>query len=174
MRSAIVLVMHGMTPSDFPQEEKKEFMRLHAQVHNDLNGNLELKKRHDALEMNIRQWPRTEQNDLFYFAAKQIAESLENQSGKKVFLGFNEFCAPSFQEALQHAAESGAEEICVVTPMVTRGGVHSEVEIPQIIQETKKKYPNQHFSYAWPYQPEDTAQFLLHQLNSTIKPVTKS
>ena len=32
MGSIIVLAMHGMTPKDFPQEDKKEFMRLHSQV----------------------------------------------------------------------------------------------------------------------------------------------
>ncbi|MCA9395543.1 MAG: CbiX/SirB N-terminal domain-containing protein [Candidatus Omnitrophica bacterium] len=169
MNRVIVLVMHGMTPSDFPQDEKKEFMRLHTQVHTNSDSDPDFVRRHDELENKMRHWPRSEQNDPFCMAAMQLAESMEQQSGQKVFLGFNEFCAPSFESAIASAVDSGPEEVCVVTPMVTRGGVHSEVEIPEIIEKAKADYPNIKFSYAWPYDPDHTAEFLLNQISRSSK-----
>jgi len=32
MKTIVVLVMHGMSPSDFPKDEKQEFMKLRSQL----------------------------------------------------------------------------------------------------------------------------------------------
>jgi len=165
---AIVLVTHGMPPKDFPAEEKKEYMRLRGVVqHNPAAqaGDCSQQIRHDELEAKMRAWPRNEANDSFYYASREIGEQLEAKLEARVFLGFNEFCAPSFETALEQAASSGVKEIRVLTPMLTRGGNHAEEEIPEVIEAAKKLHPSIRYRYAWPFSTESIVSFLADQVN---------
>lgn len=164
----IVLAMHGMPPKDFPDYEKKEFMRLHAQVGHS-TGEDPVKKRHDTLDAKMRNWPRTEENDAFWKASHDIALQLKEKTGSEVIVGFNEFCAPTVEEALNQAAETGDSDVVVITPMVTRGGSHAEEEIPEIVKAAQKRYPKVNFSYAWPFEAERTAAFLADQVQQFVK-----
>ncbi len=159
MKSIIVLAMHGMTPKDFPLDEKKEFLKLHSQV--DAGGlTADQRARHDALDLKMRRWPRNATNDAYNEAAMQLAKDLERSSGNEVILGYNEFCAPSLQEAFAIAAGKRPDRVIVVTPMMTRGGNHSEEEIPAEVQAAREKFPHVRFEYAWPFDSARIAQFL--------------
>lgn len=166
MKTLIVLAMHGMTPKDFPEGEKNQFFKLRAALSRpepglDRQASL---KRLEELDRKMRQWPRTPQNDPFHFAATKLAEHLSAKTGYEVRLGYNEFCAPDLPQALDLAAESGAQRVLVVTPMMTRGGNHSEEEIPQLVEEAVKRHPGTRFIYAWPFAEEEIASFLASQL----------
>jgi len=170
MKSVIVLAMHGMPPNDFPAEERREFMRLRSKLlHSRGQLNTEDKKRHDELDAKVRHWPRNEKNDLFHAAAVKLAGELENMTRQKVFLGFNEFCAPALELALEEAAQSTPQAIQVITPMMTRGGSHSESEIPQAIKAAKSKHPEITFQYAWPFETSRIARFLTDQIRSSLQ-----
>jgi sirohydrochlorin cobaltochelatase len=91
---------------------------------------------------------------------------LRRESGRKVILGFNEFCAPSLDEALDQAAGQGAAKIVVVTPMLTRGGEHAERDIPEAIERAKSRHPGEKFIYAWPFKAKKVAEFLNSQGSS--------
>jgi sirohydrochlorin cobaltochelatase len=51
-------------------------------------------------------------------------------------------------------------KIIIVTTMITRGGSHSETEIPEELSELSVKYPGIDIQYAWPYDMDVFASFL--------------
>jgi sirohydrochlorin cobaltochelatase len=171
MRTAIVLVMHGVPPKDFPRRDISELMGLHARLENPHLPPAEresLAARFAELDHQVRTWPRSAENDRFFAASRQLAAELAGASDQEVFLGFNEFCAPDVPEALAEAVASGAERVVVITPMMTPGGEHSDVEIPGQIEEARGRYPETEFVYAWPYQMRDVAGFLAERVRAAV------
>jgi len=164
-KAVIVLAMHGSPPLDFPGNEMAEFMGLHAQLgHISDSAASGLRFRYDQLEAKMRAWPRTGQNDPFYAGSQELAKHLRQESGLEVIIGFNEFCDPTLDEALERAAAREAGKIVVITPMMTRGGEHSAVDIPGAIRRAQKRFPTQKIVYAWPFASEDIARFLSSQV----------
>lgn len=138
MKKAVVLIGHGGVPRDFPRDQI---------------GN----------EAKIRAWPRTPDNDPFYFGMELIRRSLEPRVGVPVVLAFNEFCAPSIEDAVADLVSQGFTEITLLTTMFTPGGVHSEIEIPEIAHAVQKQYPGVKISYPWPFDLNQVADLLAMQ-----------
>ncbi len=166
---AIILIVHGMPPKDFPQKEKLEFFRLHSLVENQKEVSEAQLRRHDELNAKMRQWPRTETNDPFETASYAIAESLKAKTHLPVYVGFNEFCAPDVYAAIDQAIAEGHDDLTLLTPMLTRGGSHAEEEIPELIEEAKQRHPKAQFTYAWPFETAHIADFLTDHLLGFIK-----
>ncbi|HLF37769.1 MAG TPA: CbiX/SirB N-terminal domain-containing protein [Anaerolineales bacterium] len=165
MSLTVVLAMHGAPANDFPSEELAELMGLHAALERATGERRQaLESRHSELEAKLRTWPRTERNDPFWAGSHTLAEALREATGHEVIVGFNEFCAPSLDQALDQAAARGMQEIVVVTPMMTRGGEHSEADIPGAIERAVRRHPAISFRYAWPFNPGEVARFLAAQL----------
>ncbi len=165
MKTIILLAMHGAPPGDYPRPALAEFFSLHARL--ELAGEAEkpaLLARFAPLERQMRGWPRTAQNDPFYAFSGELARELEAVSGHQVLVGFNEFCAPDIPQALAKAVELGAGRIVVVTPMMTRGGEHAEIEIPALIHEFGSMHPEIDIKYAWPFEKGEIAAFLVQHL----------
>jgi len=161
--TVIVLAMHGSPPSDFPQDELTELFGLHMRLeHRKANAEQRsrLELRYAELDKKVRDWPRTPQNDPFFAASMELADYLSRTSGNRVYAGFNEFCSPTLENAFDTAAASGAEQVIVVTPMMTRGGEHSESDIPAAIDRARQKHPIVKFIYAWPFETAEIAGFL--------------
>jgi sirohydrochlorin cobaltochelatase len=164
-KMVIVLAMHGSPPLDFPRGEMAEFMGLLSQLghkHGPKAGAQKL--RYEQLEAKLRAWPRTGQNDPFHAGSQELAKHLRQESGLEVIVGFNEFCAPTLDEALGRAVDRESGKIVVLTPMMTRGGEHSAVDIPEAIRRAQQKFPTQKIIYAWPFATEDIARFLSSQV----------
>ncbi|MFX0086303.1 MAG: CbiX/SirB N-terminal domain-containing protein [Candidatus Hodarchaeota archaeon] len=171
----IVLAMHGAPPRDFPKDEMYELFNLHSKIEsksNDLEN--ELKDRLEYLETKMKNWKRNEQNDPYYIGSITIANNLQRITKKKVFVGFNEFCSPTIQEAIKQAIDKGAERIFVVTTMLTRGGDHAENDIPKEIEKAKQKYPNVDIHYIWPLNVPAIAQFLHKEINNYTNKIISS
>jgi sirohydrochlorin cobaltochelatase len=160
----VVLAMHGGPPLDFPENELVEFFTLHARVGHGGAGARDQRQRYEELEARMRSWPRTGNNDPFYAGSAELAGHLRRESGLDVILGFNEFCSPSLAEALDQAART-AQKVLVITPMMTRGGEHSAVDIPEAIQAARVRHPGCEFTYVWPFPTEDIARFLAGQFS---------
>ena len=168
--AVIVLAMHGAPPLDFPKPELAEFMSLQARCeHAQDEEEKALRMRFKDLEAKMRAWPRTAQNDPFYTGSQDLARHLRRETGLEVEVGFNEFCAPSLDEALDQAASRRAEIIAVITPMMTPGGGHSAVDIPTSIREAEQRHPGKKFLYAWPFASKDIAGFLASQVARFLK-----
>ena len=169
MKTIVVLAMHGAPPLDFPLEEMREYFQLQGRErqHSHSAGD---SARFKELETRMRNFPRTESNDPFWRGSRELAEELEKACRLPVLVAFNEFCAPSLEEAFDRAAESGAQKVIVVTPMMTRGGEHAESDIPASIDRGRQRHPGLTFIYAWPFPPEDIAAFLAKKIKSISDP----
>ena len=174
MSDVIVLAMHGAPPTDFPPQEIGELFMLHMRLgHVAGSERAALEGRFAALDARVRAWPRTPQNDPFYAGSLDLAAHLERLTGLPVIVGFNEFCGPSLDEALDRAAATSAGRVVVVTPMVTRGGEHSEIDIPAAIRRAGERHPQTAFIYAWPYGIGAVAHFLAGQVRlATTAPLS--
>lgn len=162
----IVLAMHGSPPTDFPKREIAEFFELHLKMENAPRMLEEVqKKRHNELEETMRAWSRTPQNDRFFASSQELAKHLFKATGFKTIVGFNEFCNPSLDNALEQAALQKPEKIVVVTPMMTQGGQHSEIDIPAAVKRAQDRYPELSIVFVWPYEFSDVAQFLATRIN---------
>ena len=179
MKTTLVLAMHGAPPRDFPPLALAEFFDLHTRIEHspparlpDLGGvggvNPVEFEMYEELELKMRLWPRTVENDPFHTASLKIGEEMAQLSGWEVLVGFNEFCAPTVDEALDQAAMSGAERVVVVTPMLTPGGEHAERDIPKAIERARESYPAVEFVYAWPIEIGRTAAFLIEQVKGAL------
>jgi len=159
VKTVIVLAVHGMPPADFPRQELAEFFRLHAAGETDRLSSSS-QERYSLLEDRMRNWPRNEGNDPFYSASQELAVHLSRASGYDAVVGYNEFCAPSMDEALRRAADMSASRIFLATTMMTRGGDHAEKDIPAAIDRFCVLYPDIEVIYAWPFDMARVAQFL--------------
>jgi sirohydrochlorin ferrochelatase len=165
MPSIIVLAMHGAPPNDFPRQETAEFFGLHGRMAHTTGAQRQaLGQRYNELHAKMRTWPRTAENDPFYAASLEMAEYLSQEVGREVIVGFGEFCGPALDEALDQAVAKEAESIMVITPMMTRGGEHAELDIPAAIERAKKRHPGIPMAYAWPFSMAEVARFLAAQI----------
>lgn len=164
MKVLIVLAMHGAPPNDYPRSELSEFFGLSSRIaHAPQEQRAALIARHEELDQKIREWPRTAANDPFFAGACALQQALAHAANCEVLLGFNEFCSPTLDKALDQAVDQGAERVVVITPMVTRGGEHSEKEIPEAVQAAGDRHPGVEFRYVWPLDLEAIAGFFAAQ-----------
>jgi sirohydrochlorin cobaltochelatase len=159
----MVLAVHGAPPRDFPAHELAEYFGLHARREM-AGGGATPSARESFLEQRLRGWSRTAANDPFWAASVQMGALLGQAASRRVIVGFNEFCAPSVDEALEQAAAICPPRIVVVTPMLTRGGEHAEADIPAAIDRARARHPGIVIEYAWPYDPHNVARFLVEHL----------
>jgi sirohydrochlorin cobaltochelatase len=167
-QAAIVLAMHGTPPLDFPKEEKAALFSLRARLKHPPADISELESRLKTLDLKMRRWPRTAENDPFHAGSHKLAGHLRGETGSSVIVGFNEFCSPDMDEALDQAVATSPEKVIIITPMMTQGGSHSKGDIPEAIQRARKKHPTTDFIYAWPFPATDVAQFLSKQIEQKL------
>jgi sirohydrochlorin cobaltochelatase len=123
-----------------------------------------LRERYDQLDAKMRAWPRTPENDPFHTGSIDIASNLQEVTHMEVILGFNEFCNPSLEQAFEQAIKPDPDKIIVITPMMTRGGEYSEVNIPATIKRIESQYSDVPIDYIWPFGSDQVAQFLAAQI----------
>lgn len=144
---AVVLVGHGSVAADVPRSLVQRLRALEAERRS-TGGQLSDEER--DLDARIRHWPRTPATDPYKAGIDAIAEALRIRVGH-VVVAFNEYCAPSLEEAVGALALAGTTRITIVTTMLTPGGVHSEVEIPETVRALREAHPDVVLRYAWPF-----------------------
>lgn len=156
--SAVILVGHGGVPTDFPKDLLQELKRLESARL--AKKSLEMSEREAELDRKIRYWPRTFETDPYKTGLENLAESLSNQIDEDLVVAYNEFCAPSLEEAIDALAAEGRKSIFILTTMFTPGGSHSEIEIPQIVESKKRQHAGVKIEYLWPYDLDGVAGLL--------------
>jgi sirohydrochlorin cobaltochelatase len=117
------------------------------------------------LDTRIRQWPRTPETDPYQSGLEALAAQLRANLGEVLFaVAYNEFCAPRLEESVEELIKKGATQITVTTTMFTPGGAHSEIEIPEILEQLRKQYPDIVLRYAWPFDLSMVAKLLQEQV----------
>jgi sirohydrochlorin cobaltochelatase len=159
---AVVLVGHGGIPKDCPQNLVTKLKRLEAQ-----RRAAKLPPSTEELEIDskVRQWPRNAETDPYQAGLEAVAARLRAQLDGALFaVAYNEFCAPTLEESVESLIKQGATHITVTTTMFTPGGSHSEVEIPEILDQLRPQYPGVELRYAWPFDLELVATTLAEQI----------
>lgn len=159
-RRAVVLVGHGAPPADAPPDLVPRLKKLEGERRR-RGGAMTEEER--VLDAKIRSWPRTPENDPYQVGIERLVRAMREALPElEVVVAYNEFCAPSLEDALVEVAERGAGEIVVVPTMLTRGGVHSEVEIPEAIAAAEQRLGGKstRITYAWPFPEAEVAALL--------------
>jgi sirohydrochlorin cobaltochelatase len=164
-KKGVILVGHGAAAKDCPRELVMRLKALEAQRQR--TGG-EPSPEEAELDVRIRRWPRTTQNDPYKTGLESLADHLRaGLNGTALAVAYNEFCSPSLEEAVEGMISDGIQEIAVIPSMMTPGGVHSEVEIPNILNKLRTDHPDAKIHYAWPFDLSRVAQLLTDHLNLT-------
>lgn len=162
-KEAVLLIGHGSAATDTPRALVAELKRLEGE--RQARRETVMGAREAELDKQVREWPRTPDNDAYKAGIEQIAAALAPKlGGRRLVTAYNEFCAPSVEDALEALVREGFTRVTLVSTMYTRGGIHAECEIPGIVAEARNKYPGVTIEYAWPYPAEAIAGFLVEQL----------
>lgn len=158
----VILVGHGGIPKGCPQDLVTKLKRLEAQRR---AAKLPPSVEERELDTKIRQWPRTAETDPYQAGLETVAARLRAQLDSPLFaVAYNEFCAPTLEESVEALIKQGATHITVTTTMFTPGGSHSEVEIPEILDQLRPQYPDVELRYAWPFDLNLVANTLAEQV----------
>lgn len=158
----VILVGHGGIPKGCPPEFVTKLKRLEAQRR---AAQLPPSPEEIELDTKVRQWPRTPETDPYKSGLEAVGAMLRPHLNGDLFaLAYNEFCAPTLEEAVEDLVKQGATSITVLTTMFTPGGSHSEIEIPEILDQLRPKYPAAELRYAWPFDLQLIAKTLNEQL----------
>lgn len=159
-----MLVGHGGVPSDCPAELVSELKRL--EVERRARGLRTVGAREAELDRTVRHWPRSAATEPYSAGLEAVAEHLARRvAPRRLVLAYNEFCAPSVEEAIESLVRQGATRITLATTMFTPGGSHSELEIPQIVARARAAHAGVEIRYAWPFDLARAAAFLADQID---------
>jgi sirohydrochlorin cobaltochelatase len=159
----VILVGHGGIPKDCPQELVTKLKRLEAQRR---ATNVPPTQEEIDLDAKIRRWPRTAATEPYQPGLEAVATQLRGRLDGVLFaVAYNEFCAPTLEESVEELIKKGATEITVTTTMFTPGGSHSEVEIPESLDQLRNQHPGIALRYAWPFDLDLVATMLSEHLN---------
>lgn len=158
----VILVGHGGIPKGCPQELVTKLKRLEAQRR---AVKLPPSPEERELDGRIRRWPRTPETDPYQAGLEAVAARLRTDLGDLLFaVAYNEFCAPALEESVEALIKKGATHITVATTMFTPGGSHSEIEVPEILEQLRKQHPTVVLRYAWPFDLNLVANTLAEQI----------
>ena len=166
-KEAVVLIGHGGSASDTPRAIVSELKRLEGE--RQARRETGMSPREAELDKQVREWPRTPETDPYKYGVEEIAKALAPKlGGRRLVVAYNEFCAPSVEDAIEGLVGEGFGRIVLISTMFTRGGIHAECEIPGIVLETRKKHPGTAVEYAWPFDAGFVADFLAAQLARAV------
>ncbi len=162
MPRAVVLVGHGGVPRDCPHELVRRLKQLEAQRR---AAGTPMSDEERELDQKIRRWPRTPKNDPYKVGLEALAAQLRPLLKRdKLAVAFNEFCAPTLEEAAEELIKEGIWDITVISSMFTAGGSHAEIEIPETVAKLQRSHPNATIRYAWPFDQQLVATMLATHL----------
>jgi sirohydrochlorin cobaltochelatase len=155
---AVILVGHGGVPTDFPREVLARLKALEAQRR---KAGAPPSAEEGELDATIRNWPRTDATDPYRAGLETLATRLRTRlNGARLGVAYNEFCAPSLEDAVEQLIDEGIVSIAVIPSMLTPGGSHSEIEIPEALTKLRTRFPAVTLQYAWPFDLDAVADML--------------
>ncbi len=156
--TALILVGHGAVAKDCPRELVRQLKALEGR--RQLTGEPPTPEE-IALEDRIRHWPRTPANDPYGAGCEQLIASLRPLLPRMILkLAYLEFSAPTLEDVVEELLQTGINTVLIVPSMMTPGGVHSEVDIPQIVDALQAAHPDMTLRYAWPFDLTKIAQLM--------------
>ncbi len=161
-----MLVGHGSPPKEISYDKLSKYLRLEKMAE---EGDKEAEALLIQLDKEIRSYPRTPENDPYFYAHLELVDELKkNPIFTEVIPAFNEFCDPSVEEAIERVSSLNPELVLVVPTMVTRGGKHVEDDIPSKIKRITERLRNTKVVYAWPFEKALLIDFLSRHIERFI------
>ena len=158
----VVLVGHGGIPKDYPRELVTKLRGLEAKRR---AGGGPPTPEEVELDTKLRRWPRTPKTDPYQAGLEALADRLKASLNGDLFaIAYNEFCAPTVEEAVDTLIGYGATAITIIPSMLTPGGSHSEIEIPETLAHLRTRHPGVEIRYAWPFDLGQVASMLAGQI----------
>lgn len=164
MKRAILFVGHGGVPTDYPRQRLSELKRLEGERR---RTGAPMSPEEAALDAELRHWPRTASTDPYLTGFETLANALRAKATYPVFTAYNEFCAPTIERAVASAHAERVTDLLVLTTMITPGGSHAALEIPEVLAACRERHPAMTITYAWPFAPDAIASFLAHHANAS-------
>lgn len=162
-KRGVILVGHGGIPKDCPRHLVIKLKRLEGERRS--SGRPPSSEEIDV-DRTIRRWPRSAETDPYQSGLQTLASHLQPLLDGALFgIAYNEYCAPTLEEAVAGLIRQGANDITVVTTMFTPGGAHSEIEIPEILERLRNQHRSVTLRYAWPFDLTLVAAMLAKQLD---------
>ncbi len=159
---AAVLVGHGGVPRDCPPEWVSRLKALESARR---KTGAPRTGEEQELDRALRAWPRSKETDPYRAGMERLAARLAPRLHPvRLAVAYNEFCAPTLEDACGDLVKNGAGEIVVVPTMFTPGGIHSEREIPDKLAALRTRFPEVRFHYAWPFDLDRVAAMLADQV----------
>jgi sirohydrochlorin cobaltochelatase len=163
MKRGVILVGHGGIPTDCPRDLVMRLKRLEGQRR---EAGTPVSPEEKELDHRIRHWPRTPQTDPYQAGLQDLASRLRPLLNGALFaVAYNEYCVPTLPDAVQELVHQGASDITVMTTMITPGGSHAEIEIPEMVGQLRTLYPGVALRYAWPFDLGMVAGMLAKQIH---------
>jgi sirohydrochlorin cobaltochelatase len=154
--TAVILIGHGAPATDTPPYLVFKLKQLSAR-----RRALAMPPSDEEVEVEqkIRTWPRREDNDPYRKGIEAVAAALAPLLAPDVVVrvAYCEYCEPTLEGVVREVVENGSDRVVVVPSMVTPGGVHSESDVPQMIEAARSAFPSVEFVYAWPFELADVA-----------------
>jgi sirohydrochlorin cobaltochelatase len=163
-KNAVILIGHGGVPRDCPRELVTRLKGLQSARVRTGEPPSELER---ELDGRIRQWPRPPGADPYQAGLEALAGTLAPMlNGTRLALAYVEFCSPTLREAVDLLRQDGVESVTVIPSMLTPGGVHSEMEIPEAIEEIRSAHPGLTLRYVWPFNLERVARMFASEISA--------
>lgn len=164
--TVIVVAMHGI-PAPAAGRLMMEFMMLEFQLEAGYGADDPKKaQRFEEIDEKLKNWPLDEKHP-YNVGAVKLGKLLEQETRAKVFVGFNEFCAPSLDKVIEDAVKEKPKKIMIITSLQAPGNDHAENpegDVLKSVLDAQKLHPDIEFVYAWPYSFKRLARLLYSQL----------
>ncbi len=160
-KRAVLLVAHGSPARDLPRALLQEMRQIHGKADKSPSD----VRRARELDDQVRHWPRTAWSDPYREGTEALVRELQTVLGDTpVSAAYNEFCAPSIEEAVARLVGAGFSRVDVFSTMMTPGGGHSERDIPAALKRCRERFPSLELHYRWPYDLSLVARVIKEQL----------
>src|SRR5688572_23687870 len=108
----VILVGHGGIPKDCPGDLVMKLKRLEGQRR---QSGQPISAEEAEVDKKIRQWPRNARTDPYQAGLYALASELRPMVNGALFaVAYNEFCAPTLEEAVSDLVRQGASDIMVI------------------------------------------------------------
>ena len=158
----VVLAVHGVPPSDWPQQNRALSEPMERQDH--------------RISKGVRLRPSTPENDAFSAETEELAQRVKEKGGYDILeVGHNEFGGQSVAEAIEKVIAQGARRVIVVPTMFTKGGIQIEGDTSRTVTALQEEHPEVEIIYTQPpFDPNRQADLIISMIREHHKAYPRS